>query len=201
METYEIDVEFLTEDLSQIHFTLHHDEYTTEHKIVPISFDPSADFHEYRFDWHPDSVVYYIDQERITSLTTRIPDDSTAAMINWWSNNNTHWGGSMPDTTTHLWVDYMAYVPLEDLGKTTIMQSAATLSVHRVLQRRGALEVRFAQSGAYDIALHSLDGRVLSLVRGLGQSVVMPCEALGTQPVVLRARCGEQYFTKCLHLR
>ncbi len=104
---HEIDMEILTEDLSQIQYTLHHDHHTVDHVIDPLEFDPSAAFHEYRFDWYPDSVLFFIDGIQREILTVQVPDDSCQIMLNYWSNNNPHWGGDMPSDTSHMWVDYM----------------------------------------------------------------------------------------------
>jgi beta-glucanase (GH16 family) len=71
-DLHEIDIEFLTRDLSYCHFTLHHIQTGVDYQKVKIAFDPSAAFHEYRFDWYPDKVAYYIDSSLIATLTKKV---------------------------------------------------------------------------------------------------------------------------------
>jgi len=108
-DLHEIDVEYLTENLSRIHFTLHHDEYCVEHQVKPVPFDPAADFHEYRFDWYPDKVEYYIDSDHVATLTIKVPDAACTIMLNHWSKNLADWGGPAPTEDTYMYIDYMHY--------------------------------------------------------------------------------------------
>ena len=108
-DLHEIDVEFLTRDTKNIHFTLHHVQTSVDYKKAPISFDPTADFHEYRFDWHADKVVYFIDGNTIDSLTNKVPDAACSILLNFWSANIPEWGGPAPTQDTYMYVDYMRY--------------------------------------------------------------------------------------------
>ena len=108
-DLHEIDVEFLTQDIKNIHFTLHHVQTSVDYKKVPISFDPTSDFHEYRFDWYTDKVVYYIDGKKIDSLTNKVPDAACSILLNFWSANIPGWGGPAPTQDTYMYVDYMRY--------------------------------------------------------------------------------------------
>lgn len=108
-DLHEIDVEYLTEDLKNIHFTLHHIETSVEHHKKRISFDPTDVFHEYRFDWYPDKVIYFIDGVHYDTLTTKVPDAACTIMLNLWSANIDGWGGSAPKKDTYMYVDYVHY--------------------------------------------------------------------------------------------
>jgi beta-glucanase (GH16 family) len=108
-DLHEIDVEYLTRDINNIHFTLHHVQTSVDYKMKPISFDPTADFHEYRFDWYPDKVLYFIDGQKVDSLTKKVPDAACTIMLNFWSANIAEWGGAAPTRDTYMYVDYMRY--------------------------------------------------------------------------------------------
>ncbi|MEO7776417.1 MAG: glycoside hydrolase family 16 protein [Fibrobacteria bacterium] len=105
----EIDVEFLTEDISHIHYTLHHIQTNVDYRKDALDFDPTAAFHEYRFDWYPDRVVYYIDGMKKVSLQVGVPDSAGAIMLNFWSANIDGWGGPAPAKDAYMYVDYVRY--------------------------------------------------------------------------------------------
>jgi beta-glucanase (GH16 family) len=108
-DLHEIDVEYLTQDIKNIHFTLHHIQTSVDYKKRAISFDPTADFHEYRFDWYAGKVVYFIDGKKVDSLTNKVPDAACSILLNFWSANNPEWGGPAPTEDAYMYVDYMHY--------------------------------------------------------------------------------------------
>jgi beta-glucanase (GH16 family) len=108
-DLHEIDVEFLTEDVKHIHFTLHHIQTSVDYKKKTIAFDPTAGFHEYRFDWYSNRVVYYIDGKAFDSLGVKVPDAACTIMLNLWSANIDGWGGPAPKKDTYMYIDYMHY--------------------------------------------------------------------------------------------
>jgi hypothetical protein len=120
-DLHEIDVEYLTRDIKNIHFTLHHEQTSVDYKMKPISFDPTTDFHEYGFDWYPDKVLYFIDDQNVDSLTKKVPDAACTIMLNFWSANIADWGGAAPTTDTYMYVDYMRYS--SDLTSITSQRS------------------------------------------------------------------------------
>jgi endo-1,3-1,4-beta-glycanase ExoK len=105
----EIDVEMLTKDNRDLHFTLHHIQAGVDYKLVKLAFDPSAGFHEYRFDWHPGSVDYFVDGKPAGSLAKQVPDQDAAMMLNHWSGNLAGWGGPAPLEDMYMDVDWVAY--------------------------------------------------------------------------------------------
>jgi beta-glucanase (GH16 family) len=105
----EIDVEMLTKDKNDLHFTLHHIQTDVDYKLVKLDFDPAADFHEYRFDWHPGSVDYFVDGKPAGSLAKQVPDQAAAMMLNHWSGNIADWGGPAPLEDMYMDVDWVAY--------------------------------------------------------------------------------------------
>ena len=105
----EIDVEMLTKDKNDLHLTLHHIQTEVDYKLVMLVFDPTADFHEYRFDWHPGSVDYFVDGKPAGSLTKQVPDQDAAMMLNNWSANIADWGGAAPLEDMYMDVDWVVY--------------------------------------------------------------------------------------------
>ena len=108
-DLHEIDVEYLTNDKKHIHFTLHHIQTSVDYRKDAIAFDPAAAFHEYRFDWYGNKVVYYIDGVKFDSLSVNVPDAACAIMLNFWSANIDDWGGPAPTKDTYMYIDYVHY--------------------------------------------------------------------------------------------
>jgi beta-glucanase (GH16 family) len=107
----EIDVEFLTREPRLARFTLHHVQTGVDHGRKEVAFDPSAAFHEYRFDWHKDRVDYFIDGEPAATLTKQIPDMPSRLMLNHWSGNIPTFGGPAPTEDAVMQVDWVYYSP------------------------------------------------------------------------------------------
>jgi beta-glucanase (GH16 family) len=107
----EIDVEFLTNDPLLAHFTLHHIRTGVDHATKPLPFDPSAAFHEYRFDWYQGRVEYFVDGEPYATLTKEVPDRPSRLLLNHWSGNIPTWGGPAPSEDLHMYVDWVYFSP------------------------------------------------------------------------------------------
>jgi beta-glucanase (GH16 family) len=105
----EIDVEMLTKDNRDLHFTLHHIQTGVDYKVVKMAFDPSEGFHEYRFDWYAGKVEYFVDGKLTVTLTKQVPDMASKIMLNHWSGNIDGWGGPAPTKDMFMYVDWMEY--------------------------------------------------------------------------------------------
>jgi len=105
----EIDVEFLTRDPRKAHFTLHHIRTGVDHATPNMPFDPSAAFHEYRFDWYADRVEYYVDGKQYATLTNEVPDRPSRILLNHWSSNIPTWGGKAPKEDAVMLVDWVYF--------------------------------------------------------------------------------------------
>ena len=116
----EIDVEFLTQDISYVHYTLHHIQTSVDYKKYKLNFDASADFHEYRFDWYPDSVQYFIDGKPTATLKNQVPDMECKIMLNHWSGNIQGWGGPAPTVDIYMYVDYVLFTTEYNLPTSVI---------------------------------------------------------------------------------
>ena len=79
--------------------------------MTTLPFDPSAGFHEYRFDWYDGRVEYYIDGQLDATLTKDVPDTPSRLLLNHWSGNIPTWGGEAPATDAQMQVDWVYYSP------------------------------------------------------------------------------------------
>lgn len=69
---------------------------TKKSEIYPFTFDPRADFHEYRIDWTPGLTQFYIDGKKMGNITENIPTVSGPWMWNAWSNGDPCWSAGPP---------------------------------------------------------------------------------------------------------
>ncbi|KAG0177026.1 hypothetical protein DFQ28_003322 [Apophysomyces sp. BC1034] len=67
-----------------------------------LGFDPTSGFHEYRFDWFPNLVVFYIDGVEARRLNTNIPSSAGRFMFNHWTDGNANFSGGPPTETAKL---------------------------------------------------------------------------------------------------
>ncbi|CAO0801231.1 unnamed protein product [Mucor circinelloides] len=114
-DTSEIDIESLSR---------FHDPYKTYFAIQPqiydkgaaspltnekhdLQFNPTEDYHEYRFDWLPDSVKFYIDGTFVREMTTNIPDSPGRILLNHWTDGNPYFSGGPPTENADLKVSHL----------------------------------------------------------------------------------------------
>jgi beta-glucanase (GH16 family) len=110
-DTSEIDVEILSQDNPQrlVNYTIHENNMgPLTHQVYKAAFDPSADFHEYRFDWSPAGVTYYIDGKPTgVTLTGNVPYRAGRLMVNHWTLSDPGWGGGPPLNDAFMYVKYI----------------------------------------------------------------------------------------------
>ncbi|KAK3313654.1 concanavalin A-like lectin/glucanase domain-containing protein [Apodospora peruviana] len=106
-DTSEIDVEFLSQDFNAtnssypINLILHDSTSDTHPKFAReyLPFDPTADFHEYRFDFISNTVFFYADNQFLSRLDGRdLPARPGHLALQHWSNGNPLWSGGPPCT-------------------------------------------------------------------------------------------------------
>jgi beta-glucanase (GH16 family) len=107
----EIDVELLSRDPRTARFTLHHIKTGVDHGRKELAFDPGVAFHEYRFDWYADRVVYFVDSELVATLTKDVPDRPSRLLLNHWSGNIPTFGGAAPTEDAIMQVDWVYFSP------------------------------------------------------------------------------------------
>ncbi|KAI8997382.1 concanavalin A-like lectin/glucanase domain-containing protein [Pilobolus umbonatus] len=91
----EIDIEIVSSmQPSQAYFTVHPN-IMDNGKASPLThgsqlfaFRPDEDYHEYRFDWLPNRIIYYIDGKEAHQITTNILSQPGRLMFNHWTDGN-----------------------------------------------------------------------------------------------------------------
>ncbi len=62
-----------------------------------LPFDPSANFHEYRIDFMPGSVIFYADSQPLARMDSdAVPTHPGHLVLQQWSNGNPLWSGGPP---------------------------------------------------------------------------------------------------------
>ena len=109
----EIDIEFLGDDTTRVQFNYYASGKGGHEYVYELGFDASQDFHEYGFDWQPDSITWYVDGRSVYRATVEIPAASGHIMMNLWNvaDTNADWAGkfegdSLPVTAQYQWVGY-----------------------------------------------------------------------------------------------
>jgi hypothetical protein len=111
-DTSEIDVEILSQENPRhlVNYTIHQNNRgALTYNLFNAGFDPSADFHEYRFDWSPQGVQYYIDGKPTVLLTGNTPYQPGAIMVNHWTLSDPGWGGGPPIGDAFMYVKYFEF--------------------------------------------------------------------------------------------
>ena len=108
----EIDIEFLGKDPLRIQFNYYTGGVGNHEYDFELGFDASAEFHEYAFDWQPDSIVWYVDGKAVYRATESIPSHPMQLMMNVWNCKGADaWSGaldpdSLPATAEYKWFAY-----------------------------------------------------------------------------------------------
>ncbi len=108
---YEIDIEIFNEAFNEaeayIWFSTYADgKIQNEHKEF-FDFDPTKDFHRYRFDYYPGEVSFYINDELVKSWSEGFSTESMRLMLNAWYPS---WlDGIKPDEDKYLIVEWMRF--------------------------------------------------------------------------------------------
>ena len=109
----EIDIEFLGDDTTKVQFNYfvggtggHEFEYD-------LGFDASDEFHEYGFDWQPDSITWYVDGKAVYKVTGDMPSTPGNIMMNLWNvaDFKSDWAGkfdgkNLPLTAQYEWIGF-----------------------------------------------------------------------------------------------
>jgi hypothetical protein len=112
-DTSEIDVEILSVENPKklVNFTIHeNNKGANTYKLYAAGFDPSADFHEYRFDWSPQGVTYFIDGKPTgVTLTGNTPYRPGRIMVNHWTLSDPGWGGGPPVHDAFMYIKHFEF--------------------------------------------------------------------------------------------
>ncbi|KAF8149504.1 concanavalin A-like lectin/glucanase domain-containing protein [Crassisporium funariophilum] len=109
-DTQEIDWEILTSTVSNSTACVEAGIWATNralvpggpstHKTIPFTFDPAADFHEYRVDWAANATTFYIDGVLKATHTTNIPTAAGRWIWNAWSSGDPCWSNGPPQANS-----------------------------------------------------------------------------------------------------
>jgi endo-1,3-1,4-beta-glycanase ExoK len=103
----EIDIEVYNDGTGNMDFVTYADGQRTNYVSKDFRFDPSADFHTYRFDYAPDSVQFYVDGTLRQTWTDGVPSATMKLLVNTWFPD---WlSGQAPDTARATRVDWIDY--------------------------------------------------------------------------------------------
>ncbi|KAI0393977.1 glycoside hydrolase family 16 protein [Xylariaceae sp. FL0594] len=122
-DTQEIDIEFLSAEFDTanntfpVNLVLQSKESaaagfdasnTTGLRRVNLPFNPSSDFHEYRFDFLQDRVLFYADAELLAEMTgDGVPTSAGHILLSHWSNGNPGWSRGPPKSDAVTTVSYV----------------------------------------------------------------------------------------------
>ena len=117
-DTQEIDLEFLSAQFNKdngsfpVNLVLQSSESndagfdaskTDYFRRVDLPFNPTTDFHEYRFDFLPEEVIFYADGKELARMSgDAVPTSPGHLLLSHWSNGNPGWSDGPPtkDATT-----------------------------------------------------------------------------------------------------
>ena len=75
---------------------------------VNLDFDPTADFHEYRIDYLPAHVYFYVDDVMLGSTDgPAVPASPGHLVLQHWSNGNELWSGGPPSENSVVSVQHV----------------------------------------------------------------------------------------------
>ncbi|CAO3588075.1 unnamed protein product [Absidia cylindrospora] len=98
------------------------------HDNHPLGFDPSSDFHEYRFDWYPNRADFYIDGQLAQSLTTNIPQKPGRFMFSHWTDGNAKFSKGPPTTNAIMEIKSIVAVFNTSVPAAAMNQSSSSSS-------------------------------------------------------------------------
>lgn len=74
--------------------------------VQQLPFSPDDGFHEYRFDWSPDSVSFYADGVLLRTMDIDVPSSPGHITFSHWSNGDPRWSGGPPEADSVVTVQY-----------------------------------------------------------------------------------------------
>ncbi len=104
---HEVDIEVVNDPSGKVWFTTYADGKVTNSYETYLGFDPTEDYHEYRFDLYPDKASFYINGILFKSFKGGLTDKPMKLMINSWFP---HWlDGIKPETDAVTRVEWIKY--------------------------------------------------------------------------------------------
>ncbi|RJN32398.1 glycoside hydrolase family 16 protein [Nesterenkonia natronophila] len=113
-EAHEVDIEIFNDRSGKVMFTyyLAGKQVTRTHELP---FDPTAGFHDYRFDYRADSVEFFADGELLETLHDEMPAGPLRLHLNAWFPT---WHQGRVETEDHfVLVDHIRVIPQRPLAE------------------------------------------------------------------------------------
>lgn len=105
--SHEIDIEVFNEPDSKLWLTTYDKGKIRNEYKEPLGFDPTAGYHDYRIDYYPDSVSFYIDGEHIQTWKDGFSKKPMRLMLNSWYPS---WlEGKSPKSDQYTFVKWIKY--------------------------------------------------------------------------------------------
>ncbi len=99
----EVDIEIHNDSSRKVIFATYANGRQTHSQTMPLPFNPTAGYHDYRFDYAPGSVKFYAAGRLMKKWTTGVPRTSMKLYVNAWYPR---WlEGKMPTTDQFVLVD------------------------------------------------------------------------------------------------
>ena len=80
---------------------------TPDYDVHQLPYQPDEGFHEYRFDWTPDAVMFYADGVHLRTMTQNVPKSPGHITLSHWSNGDPGWSAGPPATDAILTIQYL----------------------------------------------------------------------------------------------
>ncbi|KAM0436209.1 hypothetical protein ACHAPT_003101 [Fusarium lateritium] len=122
-DTQEIDIEFLSKEFDHdegiypVNLVVQSEKSleagydaskTGTYKRVNLDFDPTVAFHEYRFDYTPNRVLFYANSKLLARMEGgNMPSAGGHLILQHWSNGNPWWSGGPPTENATVTVSYV----------------------------------------------------------------------------------------------
>ncbi len=117
----EIDVEVLGKDTTQVQFNYYLDSKGGHEYMHDLGFDASEDFHTYAFEWHKNSIIWFVDGVEVYKVekedASKIPSTAGKIMMNAWCGKGVDgWLKAFDDTNVPLTAEYewVRYTPFDE---------------------------------------------------------------------------------------
>lgn len=91
----EIDIEFLGNDTTRLHINYFTDGSSAGSVYIPLAFDAAKEVHLYAFEWTPEEIQWFVDEDMVFSATRElqtIPTTPGRIIMDLWSGSPDQYG-------------------------------------------------------------------------------------------------------------
>lgn len=113
----EIDIEILGKDTTKVQFNYFTDGKGNHEYLYDLGFDSSEELHDYAFEWHRDSISWFVDGEEVYSVSENIPVTESKIMMNAWCGTGVDgWLNAFDDSSLPLTAEYerISFIPFDE---------------------------------------------------------------------------------------